>query len=317
LIVDNCWLTGEKRHCIALPPSGEIRISRCKIGVSQGCGVFSDGAGDGTIVNCWFVETGGANIYTFNATDFRFSHCLIEGGAVANVYSDWGQVKISSSDLWGGRAGNIVARQSGWIRGIDLQLRDPGTGGVAGALGSTSFARPSARPAVDCHFADAKAGAVFTGVALTSASDNLGAFSPRSVVKIVSGSRSNLAQIEHANGITFAGSPIDDAGIATSIRSCRGHRPQPVGVGVPPGPNAVVVNSMGVPASLVVRTTSARILSVRMGSGRNAVEVFNGGSSGTEYWQRQYTTPPVAAGAAVTISTEPSETGLTARWFSA
>jgi hypothetical protein len=315
LIVDNCWLLGAKRHCISLPASGEIRISRCKIGVSQGCGVFSDGAGDGAIVNCWFVETGGANVYTYNATDFRLAHCLIEGGGVANVYSDWGQVKISSSDLWGGRAGNIIARQSGWIRCADLQLRDPGTGGVAGALGSTSWVRPAARPAMDCHFAEATVGAVITGVALASASDNLGAFSPRSVVRISNGTRSNLAQIEYQNGITFVTGPIEDAGAMTSIRGCRGHRPAPVTVSTVPGSNVVVMNPLGVPAALVVKTSAARILSIKMGSGVGAIEVFNGGSEGTETWQRQYTTPPVAPGASVTVSTEPSETGLSTVWF--
>ena len=116
LIVDNSALIGAKRHCIALPTSGEVRITRSKVGVSQGCGVFSDGAGDGAIANCWFMETGGANIYTYNATDFRFGQCLIEGGGVSNVYSEWGQVKIANCDLWGGRAGNIVAMKSGWIR---------------------------------------------------------------------------------------------------------------------------------------------------------------------------------------------------------
>jgi hypothetical protein len=315
LIIDNCWLTGSKRHCISLPASGEIRISRCKIGVSQGCGVFSDGAGDGAIVNCWFVETGGANVYTYNATDFRLAQCLIEGGGVANVYSDWGQVKINSSDLWGGRAGNIIARQSGWIRCADLQLRDPGTGGVAGALGSTGWTRPAARPAVDCHFAEATVGAVITGVALASASDNLGAFSPRSVVRISNGSRSNLAQVEFQNGITFEKAPIEDAGIATSIQGCRGHRPAHVTVSTVPGPNVILANPLGAPAALVVKTTARRIVSIKMGSGAGAVEVFSGGSEGTDTWQRQYTTPPVAPGASVTVSTDASETGLSTVWF--
>ncbi|HEX2785826.1 MAG TPA: glycosyl hydrolase family 28-related protein, partial [Ilumatobacteraceae bacterium] len=248
LIVDNCALIGAKRHCIALPTAGEIRITRSKLGVSQGCGVFSDGAGDGAIANCWFMETGGANIYTYNATDFRFGQCLIEGGAVANVYSEWGQVKIASCDLWGGRAGNIVAMQSGWIRGVDLQLRDPGTGGVAGALGSTSWARPTSRPAVECHFADGNAGAVLTAVALVSASDNLGTFSPHSIVRIANGSRSNLAQIEFQDGITFAHRPIDDSGLATATRGCRGHVRAPVSVRTSSGADAVVVNTMGVSA---------------------------------------------------------------------
>lgn len=315
LVVDNCALVGAKRHCISLPASGEIRITRSKIGVSQGCGVFSDGAGDGAILNCWFIETGGANLYTYNATDFRFSNCLIEGGAVANVYADWSQVKIANCDLWGGRAGNIVAHQSGWVRGIDLQLRDPGLGGVFGAIGSTSWARPAARPAVDCQFSDGNVGAVLTNVALASAADNLGAFSPQSIVRISNGSRSSLAQIEFQNGITFVAQPIEDAGTATFIRGCRGYRPAPCVVDTSAGANAVVVNNLGVRASLVIKTTSARIDSVKMGSGAGALEVFNGGDSGSEPWQRQYTTPLVAPGSTVTISTQATETGLTTVWF--
>ena len=317
LVVDNCAFVGAKRHCISLPASGEVRITRCKIGASQGCGVFSDGAGDGTILNCWFIETGGANVYTYNATDFRFSNCLIEGGAVANVYSDWSQVKIASCDLWGGRAGNIVAHQSGWVRASDLQVRDPGMGGVSGAIGSSSWARPSARPAVDCQFSDVNVGAVLTGVVLASAADNLGAFSPRSIVRISNGSRSNLAQIDFQSGIAFVAAPIEDAGTATSTRGCRGHRPASRNVGTLAGPNAVVVNQQGVSAVLVIKTTSARIGSVKMGSGVGALEVFNGGISGMEQWQRQYTTPPVAPGGAVTVSTQATETGLTTVWFAA
>ena len=317
LIVDNCALIGAKRHCIALPTSGEVRITRSKLGVSQGCGVFSDGAGDGAIANCWFMETGGAYIYTYNATDFRFGQCLIEGGGVANVYSEWGQVKIANCDLWGGRAGNIVAMQSGWIRGIDIQLRDPGTGGVAGELGATSWARPRPRPAIECHFADSNTGAVLTAVALASASDNLGSFSPHSIVRIANGSRSNLAQIEFQDGITFAHRPIDDSGLATATRGCRDHVRAPVSVRTSSGADAVVVNTMGVSAVMVVKTTTARIHSVKMGSGIGAVEVFNGGDSGTEPWQRQYTTPLVPPGGAITVSTEPSESGLYTTWFPA
>jgi Pectate lyase superfamily protein len=314
LTVDNCCLIGAKRHCISLSSSGEIRITRSKLGVSQGCGVFSDSAGDGAIANCWFSETGGANIYTYNAYDFRFAHCLIEGGAVANVYSDAGQVKVSSSDLWGGRAGNIVARQSGWIRGVDLQVRDPGTGGTSTTLGSTGWPRPSARPAIDCHFSDADAGAVLTGVVLASASDATGPYSPHSVVRILNGTRSNLAQIEFHDGITFERRPIDDAGSATAVRSCRGHVGSPVHVHTLPGPDAVLINQLGVPAVLLVKTL-ARIESVKVGAGSAAIEVFDGGTSGDEPWQRQYTTPPIAPGGAVTITTEITETALSTIWF--
>jgi hypothetical protein len=317
LIVDNCSLIGAKRHCISLRPSGEIRITRCKMGLAQGCGVFSDAAGDGAIANCWFIETGGANLYTYNATDFRFAHCLLEGGAVANVYSDSGQVKIASCDLWGGRAGNIVAHRSGWIRGVDLQVRDPGAGGVADTMGATGWARPTPRPAIDCHFADSNAGAVLTAVALASASDNLGSFSPHSIVRIANGSRSNLAQIEFQDGITFAHRPIDDSGLATATRGCRDHVRAPISVRTSSGADAVVVNTMGVSAVMVIKTTTARIHSVKMGSGIGAVEVFNGGDSGIEPWQRQYTTPLVPPGGAITVSTEPSESGLYTTWFPA
>jgi hypothetical protein len=314
LIVDNCCLVGAKRHCISLPASGEIRITRSKIGVAQGCGVFSDSAGDGTIANCWFIETGGANIYTFNAYDFRFAHCLFEGAAVANVYSDAGQVKVSSCDLWGGRAGNIVAHDSGWIRGIDLQVRDPGTGGNATTMGSTGWPRPSARPAIDCHFADADAGAVLTAVALATAADVFGQYSPQSIVRIANGSRSNLAQIEFHAGIVFARRPIDDAGIATAMRSCRGQDRAPTSVRTPPGADVVVINRLGVPASLVVKTAT-RIRYVKMGAGSDAIEVFSGGTAGNETWQRQYTTPPIAPGGAVTITTEATEAALRTIWF--
>jgi hypothetical protein len=44
--------------------------------------------------------------------------------------------------------------------------------------------------------------------------------------------------------------------------------------------------------------------------------VFDGGSSGTESWQCQYTTPPIPPNGAVTVSTEPSEAGLNTTWFS-
>lgn len=316
LIVDNCCLIGAKRHCISLPGSGEIRITRSKIGMSQGCGVFSDSAGDGAIANCWFIETGGANIYSYNAYDFRFAHCLIEGGAVANVYSDWGQVKIASCDLWGGRAGNIVAHHSGWVRGMDLQIRDPGSGGVAATMGTTGYARPTARPAIDCEFSHAEAGAMLTAVALASASDTVGSYSPHSVVKIANGSRSNLAQIEYADGITFVNRPIDDAGQGTATRSCRGHVRSPTSVRTPAGADAVVVNQSGTSAVLVIRTVTARIISVQIGSGLGAIEVFHGGASGTESWQCQYTTPPVPPGGAVTVSTDASEAGLNTTWFS-
>ncbi|HEX2785685.1 MAG TPA: hypothetical protein VHN36_19060, partial [Ilumatobacteraceae bacterium] len=81
--------------------------------------------------------------------------------------------------------------------------------------------------------------------------------------------------------------------------------------------DAVVVNTMGVSAVLVIKTTTARIHSVKMGSGIGALEVFNGGGLGAEPWQRQYTTPPVPPGDAVTVSTEPSESGLYTTWFAA
>ena len=316
LIVDNCCLIGAKRHCISLPASGEIRITRSKIGMAQGCGVFSDSAGDGAIANCWFIDTGGANIYSYNAYDFRFAHCLIEGGAVANVYSDWGQVKIASCDLWGGRAGNIVAHHSGWVRGMDLQIRDPGSGGTAATMGSTGYVRPTARPAIDCEFSRVETGAVLTAVALASASDAVGSYSPHSIVKISNGSRSNLAQIEYADGITFVNRPIDDAGLGTATRSCRGHVRAPSSVRTAPGADAVIVNHSGTTAVLVIRTATARIISVKVGSGLGAIKVFDGGSSGTESWQCQYTTPPIPPNGAVTVSTEPSEAGLNTTWFS-
>jgi hypothetical protein len=316
LIVDNCCLIGAKRHCISLPGSGEIRITRSKIGMSQGCGVFSDSAGDGAIANCWFIETGGANIYSYNAYDFRFAHCLIEGGAVANLYSDWGQVKIASCDLWGGRAGNIVAHHSGWVRGMDLQIRDPGCGGAAPTMGSTGYGRPTARPAIDCDFSHADAGAILTAVALASASDTVGGYSPHSIVRISNGSRSNLAQIEYADGITFVNRPIDDAGLGTATRSCRGHVRAPTSVRTASGADAVIVNQSGTTAVLVIRTATARIISVKVGSGLGAIKVFDGGSSGTESWQCQYTTPPIPPNGAVTVSTEASEAGLSTTWFS-
>ena len=73
---------------------------------------------------------------------------------------------------------------------------------------------------------------------------------------------------------------------------------------------------MGVTAVLVIKTTSQRIISVKMGSGIGAVEVFNGGHSGVDLWQCQYTTPPVAPGGSVTISTDPTESALSTTWFS-
>jgi hypothetical protein len=82
------------------------------------------------------------------------------------------------------------------------------------------------------------------------------------------------------------------------------------------GADAVIVNQSGTTAVLVIRTATARIISVKVGSGLGAIKVFDGGSSGTESWQCQYTTPPIPPNGAVTVSTEASEAGLSTTWFS-
>jgi hypothetical protein len=168
---------------------------------------------------------------------------------------------------------------------------------------------------VDCHFATAEFGAVMTAIVLASAADAAGAFSPRSIVRIANGSRSNLAQIESAPGVTFTTRPLDDRGSGTMIRDCRGHQPVPRRVSIEAGPATVVTNDTGVPAILVLSAATDRIASVKLGSGRDAIEVFNSGDTGSEPWQRRFTTPPVAPGAAVTISTPSAASKLSATWL--
>lgn len=90
-----------------------------------------------------------------------------------------------------------------------------------------------------------------------------------------------------------------------------GTTPGAVGVVTAPGVARVVTNTTMRTASLVVTTSSAPITSIVV----DGATVFAGGDSGTEPWQCRYTTPPIAPGRTVTVTTAPSERRLDTTWL--
>lgn len=91
----------------------------------------------------------------------------------------------------------------------------------------------------------------------------------------------------------------------------RGQATSPVTVSTAVGASITITNTTHVTSSLAITTTTARIITVIV----NGVTVFSGGGSGTAGWQMQFSTPSIAPGASVILSTDPTEIGLTTKWI--
>lgn len=123
VMISNCHLMGARRHGLCLTNlrptggaggggsiNGENYIRVTKIGGCQGAGVVLWGAGDGAMSDMWVHDCGASNIYVRDSVDMKLSRLQLEGAGGWNIQADWCMgLHVSSSNMWGGRMGNIRA----------------------------------------------------------------------------------------------------------------------------------------------------------------------------------------------------------------
>ncbi len=223
LTVHDCLLRRAKRHAIELIDSTQGNIDNCEIGDHQGCGLFAWASTDFAVSDSWFFGGGGPHVYLNSSVDVRLNNSFFEGSCGHDIEADWSELEVNNCGLWGGRAGLISARNSGFVRLTALKMRDPGYGDDdPESTSSAGYRAVKGRAAVSMHFAEERFGVVATNCVLHHAINGTGP-----IFEIRNGSRSNLAQIEWDGDTTFLGGAstsqlLRDAGEGTIVRAFRG-----------------------------------------------------------------------------------------------